>query len=536
MNWEQDKYDVLVIGGGITGAGIALDASMRGLKVCLLEKNDFASGTSSRSTKLIHGGLRYLKQMEFKLVHDVGTERRIVYENARHLVRPEKMILPIIQKGSLSKTLTAIALWTYDWLGGVHKEERKKMLNKQETIQTEPTLKKHDLLSGALYYEYRTDDARLCISVIKSALEEGAACKNYHQVNEFIYDAQGKAIGATVEDLLHNKTYKVYASSIVNATGPWVDELRNIDRSLHGKRLQLTKGVHLVVPYELLPIKQSVYFDTDDKRMIFCIPRQFITYIGTTDTMYVENKNNPICTKEDVNYLLRQVNNRFENIQITLKDVKSSWAGLRPLIYEEGKSASELSRKDEIFISTSGLLSIAGGKLTGYRLMAEHVVDNIQKQLNYKKTACNTRNKRLAGAGFESEDALLLFIETKKGECKQLQIPQTIIENWVYRYGTYTNAIVEIAFDRYQLGLKPDMLAYTSELIYTIHNEHVHTISDFLIRRNGMLYFESEKLNLELINELQKVIEKHVELNTETHQKNYQQFVKALSEARLEGL
>jgi glycerol-3-phosphate dehydrogenase len=346
-----ESFDLLIIGGGITGAGIALDATQRGLKVCLIEKKDYAYGTSSRSTKLIHGGLRYLKQMEFKLVHEVGTERSIVYHNALNLVRPEKMILPIIKEGSLSKMLTSMALWVYDFLGGVQKDERKKMLTKEEVLAIEPRLKKEDLLSGGLYYEYRTDDARLCMSNILTAIYLGAQCYNYTEALSFLYDDDKKIIGVEAQNVLDQSTYKIKAKVVVNAAGPWVDEIRKKDQYLKGKKLQLTKGVHLVVPYDKLPIKHSLYFDTDDKRMIFCIPRQNITYIGTTDTIYNESIDNPTTSLKDVNYLLKQVNNRFENLYIKKEDIISSWSGLRPLIYEEGKSASELSRKDEIFES-----------------------------------------------------------------------------------------------------------------------------------------------------------------------------------------
>ena len=217
---ESTTFDLLIIGGGITGAGIALDATQRGLKVCLIEKEDYASGTSSRSTKLIHGGLRYLKQMEFKLVHDIGTERRIVYENARNLVRPEKMILPIIKKGSLSKTLTAIALCTYDFLGGVKKEEHKKMLSKEKVLEIEPALKKEDLLSGALYYEYRTDDARLCIANIISAVSRGASCFNHTEAIDFIYDDSKQIKGAIVKNNSTQQQKTIHAKVVVNACGP----------------------------------------------------------------------------------------------------------------------------------------------------------------------------------------------------------------------------------------------------------------------------------------------------------------------------
>lgn len=520
-----ESFDLLIIGGGITGAGIALDATQRGLKVCLIEKKDYAFGTSSRSTKLIHGGLRYLKQMEFKIVHEVGTERSIVYHNALNLVRPEKMILPIVKEGSLSKMLTSIALWVYDFLGGVQKDERKKMLNKQEVLAIEPSLKKDDLLSGGLYYEYRTDDARLCMSNILTAIQLGAQCYNYKEAISFLYDDHKKIIGVEAQNNLDQSIHKIEAKVVVNAAGPWVDELRKKDHSLKGKKLQLTKGVHLVVPYHKLPIKHSLYFDTDDKRMIFCIPRQNITYIGTTDTIYNESIDNPTTSLKDVNYLLKQVNNRFENLLLMKEDIISSWSGLRPLIYEEGKSASELSRKDEIFESESGLISMAGGKLTGYRLMAEHLVNKVMSKLELSPKACATRHTVLLGSEFKDENELNNYIEQQWGASKQITIPTDIITNWVYKYGRQTEVIVEKAYDIYRTYQPQEYVAYAAELLYTIEFEQVASLSDFLVRRSGMLYFEREKIDMNFIQAMQKIIQEKVLLSKEMHQKNLDCFI-----------
>ena len=274
---SADHFDLLVIGGGITGCGIALDAALRGMKVALVEKSDFASGTSSRSTKLIHGGLRYLKQLEFKLVRDVGSERAIVFRNARHIVIPEKMLLPIIKNGSLGKGPTSLALWVYDYLAGVRKDEMRKMLSKEETLREEPLLNKEKVTAGGVYYEYRTDDSRLVIELAKSAVSHGALCLNYAAVNELIYDDSKMACGVKVKDALTGETFDIQDTKIVNAEGPFVDLIRKTDQSLYGKRLQLTKGVHIVFPYEKLPLQRAAYFDVSDGRMIFAIPRDGIT-------------------------------------------------------------------------------------------------------------------------------------------------------------------------------------------------------------------------------------------------------------------
>ena len=375
------EFDVLVVGGGITGAGIALDAVTRGMSVALVEMQDFAAGTSSRSTKLVHGGLRYLKQFEVKTVAEIGKEREIVYENAVHVTEPEWMLLPFHKKGTFGPFTTSAGLKMYDFLAGVKKEERRQMLSAEETLRKEPLVKSKDLIGAGYYVEYRTDDARLTIEVIKKAIEKGAVCLNYTKVKSFIYNDENKIIGAEVLDLVTNKRIVIHAKKIVNATGPWVDSVRALDSIENNKRLKLTKGIHIVMDQKHFPLRQAIYFDTPDKRMVFAIPRDGKTYIGTTDTFFEEDIQNPIANQEDVDYLIGAIHYMFPNVTISSEDVESTWAGVRPLIYEDGKNPSEISRKDEVWQSLAGLFTIAGGKLTGYRKMAESIVNTIAKQL-----------------------------------------------------------------------------------------------------------------------------------------------------------
>ncbi|MEM6725751.1 MAG: glycerol-3-phosphate dehydrogenase/oxidase, partial [Bacteroidota bacterium] len=272
---QKETFDILVIGGGITGAGIALDAAARGLRTALVEKEDFAWGTSSRSTKLVHGGLRYLKQLEIALVREVGLERAIVHQNAQHIVLPERMLLPIVEGGTLGKYSSSIGLKVYDWLAGVDRTEQRKMLSKKETLKAEPLLKEEGLKGGGIYYEYRTDDARLTIEVLKTAAEYGALPLNHAKAKGLLYDEQGQVHGAQIHDEIGTTEFEIQAKIVINAAGPWVDELRQLDKEgVSGKRLHLTKGIHLVVAKEKLPIQQAVYFDVEeDNRMIFAVPR-----------------------------------------------------------------------------------------------------------------------------------------------------------------------------------------------------------------------------------------------------------------------
>ncbi|WP_339726280.1 glycerol-3-phosphate dehydrogenase/oxidase [Maribacter stanieri] len=495
-NLKSEDFDLVVIGGGITGGGIALDAASRGLKVALLEKGDFASGTSSKSTKLIHGGLRYLKQFDFWLVKEVGSERAIVHKLAPHLVLPEKMLLPLIENGSYGKWLTSIGLKVYDILAQVSGDDKRKMIEKKEAMKLEPLLPKK-ILNGAGYYaEYRTDDARLTIENIKTSLLFGAQALNYAKVNAFIYENE-KVAGVKATDEVTGQEFTIKSKYVISAAGPWVDDLRSLNNSKKGKQLHLTKGVHLVFPYEKLPVKQSVYFDIPDGRMMFAIPRGKITYVGTTDTNYNDNKDKVTTNIADAIYLISAVNNMFPDINLELDDIVSSWAGLRPLIHEEGKSASELSRKDEIFVSDTGLISIAGGKLTGYRKMAERVVDRIAKKMevdhDIELKDCYTEKIFLSGNNnFKKFKHVKKYIDQVYSEIKEEGFTKHDAWFLVTNYGKQTSKILEtyatlVDEDKYVRLAK-------AELAFGIDYEMVQNPMDFFIRRTGRLYFDIESI------------------------------------------
>ncbi len=510
--FQKKELDLLIIGGGITGAGIALDAVSRGMKVGLLEKNDFASGTSSKSTKLIHGGLRYLKQLDFMLVREVGTERAIIHGLAPHLVVPDKMLLPIIEDGTYGSWLTSIGLKIYDVLASVEGDDKRKMLNKKEALEKEPLLPPK-ILEGAGYYaEYRTDDARLTTEVLKTAYEKGARILNYCEVSEFLYE-DGTVKGVKAHDHLSDSDFEIRSSYVINATGPWVDQVRhNLNNDdLLGKRLLPTKGVHLVFPYEKFPLKQSVYFDVSDGRMIFGIPRGKITYVGTTDTKYNDDLDKVETDKADATYLINAVNLMFPDIELKLEDVESSWAGLRPLIFEEGKTAGELSRKDEVFESENGLISIAGGKLTGYRKMAERVVDLVAKRfeadekLEFRKV--QTENITLTREPFANYKAVQRYIDQVfsilEPEGFDRQDATTLVHNFGHD--------AELILDRYtELPEEDkDIRLAQAELWYCVNYEMAAMALDFFERRTGKMYFEVpaiEKLKHPIIDEMANML------------------------------
>lgn len=490
---NEYTFDLLVIGGGITGAGIALDAVTRGLSVALVEMQDFAAGTSSRSTKLVHGGLRYLKQLEVKIVAETGREREIVYHNALHVTEPEWMLLPLYKGGTFGKYSTSAGLFAYDFLAGVHKNERREMLSREEALEKEPLLNREGLQGGGHYVEYRTDDARLTIEALKKAAEKGALCLNYMKAEGFLYD-NGQIIGATVNDLLTGETIEIHAQKVVNATGPWVDDVRGHDEIANGKSLTLTKGVHIVIDRSIFPLRQAVYFDAPDGRMIFAIPRGQKAYIGTTDTFFEEDRLNPSATEEDIVYLLQAVQHIFPNTNVRRRHVESTWAGIRPLIYEDGKDPSEISRKDEIWESKAGLLTIAGGKLTGYRKMAETIVDRVVKEIADQSFGPSvTKHLPLSGGDFESVEKFTSFIQSKMHEATLYGLTKDEGKRLASFYGTNVDAVFTFA---HALGQTTGDLPIVmrAEILYAIHHEMAMTPSDYFIRRKGNLYFAIDEV------------------------------------------
>ncbi|MEN1967288.1 glycerol-3-phosphate dehydrogenase/oxidase [Lentibacillus sp. N15] len=489
------QLDVLVIGGGITGSGIALDAVTRGLSTGVIEMQDFAAGTSSRSTKLVHGGLRYLAQFEVKMVAEVGKERAIVYENGPHVTTPEWMMLPFHKGGTFGPLTTNIGLRVYDFLAGVKKGERRKMLNPDQALKKEPLIKQDELKGAGYYVEYKTDDARLTIEVIKKAVQKGAHAINYAKATEFIYDDSGKVTGVRVQDQLTGDMHEIFAKKVVNACGPWVDDLRELDGSKKGKTLHLTKGVHLVFSKQRFPLQQAIYFDAPDGRMIFAIPRDNKTYVGTTDTSYDGNIAHPTITEADRDYLIDAINDMFPTMDMKATDVESSWAGLRPLIAENGKNPDEISRKDEIFVSDSGLISMAGGKLTGYRKMAEEAVNTVVKQLKAEEgilySSSQTHDLPISGGEVGGSKGFQRFKERKVEEAQALGMDEETALMLVKKYGANIDTIFEI-YQAKQAEAKEEAIdpIVFAQLIYALEYELTYKPVDFFIRRTGGLFFE----------------------------------------------
>jgi len=395
---EADVFDLVVIGGGITGAGVARDAALRGLTVALIEARDFASGTSSRSSKMIHGGLRYLAQGDTGLVKEAASERQTLRRIAPHLTRISPFIVPAPNLASVAKLRAG--LWLFEKLGNAPASEHHQMWSKAELAEREPVLDSSDFHSAAVYPEFLTDDARLTLANVRGAVGEGAVAINYAEAVQVV----GSPIDTVVirSDLPgESLEARVRARVVVNAAGPWVDAVRALEETGAPPRLTLTKGVHVVLPHTRVPINHTIILRGADKRGLFAVPRDGFTYLGTTDTFYPGADTWPDITSEDVRYLFDGAQRSLKIAPLTLNDIVAVWSGVRPLVAQAGKSPSEISRRDEVWTGPSGMITIAGGKLSAYRAMAERIVDTVVDRLGKPARPVSTGEVFLPGGDFD---------------------------------------------------------------------------------------------------------------------------------------
>ena len=402
---EDAPFDVLVIGAGITGCGVARDAAMRGLRVALVDAADIGAGTSSRSSKLIHGGVRYLAQGQMNIVREAATERKTLRRIAPHLAQTTQLIVPGRSRAELLKFKAGLI--GYERLGEVDASERHELWDVDRLRAEEPLLRTQSVRGAIVYPEYVTDDARLTLANARSAAAAGAVIATYAPVTK-IATENGHAIGATVGSALHGERHgaDIRARVIVNAAGPWLDAVRTLEAEDTAPLLQLTKGIHVTLRRERLPVRHTVIIVTADKRSIFAVPRDEFVYFGTTDTFYPDADYWPEITRDDVNYLLRCGGSAFNGDAISDSDIVSMWAGVRPLLAQTGKSPSEISRRHEIIEGPHGVMSIAGGKLTSYRSMAERIVDKCEERLGQAHVPCATAENPLPGGDLEDVSGL----------------------------------------------------------------------------------------------------------------------------------
>lgn len=566
---QERDLDLLIIGGGITGAGVALQAAASGLDTGLIEMQDFAEGTSSRSTKLVHGGLRYLKQFDVEVVSDTVSERAVVQQIAPHIPKPDPMLLPVYDEpgSTFSMFRLKVAMDLYDLLAGVsNTPAANKVLTKEEVLKREPDLKQEGLLGGGVYLDFRNNDARLVIENIKRANRDGALIASHVKAEDFLLDDKGQIIGVKARDLLTDQEIIIKAKLVINTTGPWSDEIRQFSHKgqpIH--QMRPTKGVHLVVDRQKLPVSQPVYVDTglNDGRMVFVLPREEKTYFGTTDTDYTGDLEHPQVTQEDVDYLLGVVNNRFPNANVTIDDIESSWAGLRPLLsgnsasdynggnsgkvsddsfdhlvdtvkayinHEDSREAVEKAIK-QVETSTSekeldpsavsrgssferdenGLFTLAGGKITDYRKMAEGalkvIIQVLKEDFGKSFKLINSTTYPVSGgeinpANVDSEIEAYAQLGTLSG---------LSMDDARYLANLYgSNAPKVFALTRQLTAAEGLNLAETLSLHYAMDYEMALKPTDYFLRRTNHLLFMRDSLDAlidPVINEMAKHFE-----------------------------
>jgi glycerol-3-phosphate dehydrogenase len=473
-------WDLLILGGGITGAGVALDAALRGFRVALIDKGDFASGTSSASSKLVHGGLRYLEHGEFRLVYEALHERGRLLRNAPHLVHPLRFVLPFYRESRMPAWKGRAGLFLYDLLAGGENIARSRRIDVARLCCEFPTLRSSDLLSAATYYDAQMDDARVCIDVLKSAANEGACLANYVEAVAF------EAGGVRVVDRVGGGEFIIRTRQILNATGPWVDHVCRLAGDTSGPYLKPTKGVHLVAPDHGLSAAFLLLHPADG-RVFFVIPWLSKTVIGTTDTLDTAGPDAVAVTPDDVAYLL-EGHNYYFSPPLNEAQILGSFAGLRPLIQSKAGQTASMTRDFRVFTSPSGMLSVAGGKYTTYRHMAEVITDEIARRLGNQRL-CRTRDYRLDGAPVRP---WLEFQNSVTASLHKIhEFDERIARHLVNRYGRRAFDVAEYAVRDPELAKpiipgEPDIRA---ELAFQRDHEMAIFAEDSLYRRTRLGLF-----------------------------------------------
>ena len=479
----DERFDVLVVGGGITGAGVALDAASRGLRTALVDRRDLASGTSSKSSKLVHGGLRYLQQREFRLVYEALHERQRLRKTAPHLVHLLPFLMPMFGKGGLvhPKLVKALssALWMYDLTGGARIGKLHDRISADEVLAHMPTLRRDRVVGGFIYYDAATDDARLTLAVARTAADHGAAIANWCEVVA-LTKADGTVTGATVQPAEGGEPIDVRATVVVNATGVWSDDIRALDEGTHPDAIRPAKGVHVTVPWDKVRNDIAAVVPVPkDRRSVFVVPSpdRTHTYVGTTDTDYDGPIDDPMCTAEDVTYLLDAMNASLSE-PLTPDDVVGTWAGIRPLVKSATRArTADLSRRHSVSRSASGVISVTGGKLTTYRKMAADATDAVMKALGRTGRSHTVRLKLHGADGY---DDLLA-----PGAAERLGVDGAVLRHLAGRHGGDARTLVAMIAADADLGrpLVDGLPHLRAEAVYAARYELARTLDDVLARR-----------------------------------------------------
>jgi len=481
--------DVLIIGGGITGVGIARDAALRGWRVALVEKHDFAFGTSSRSSKIVHGGVRYLEYGHFLLVRESARERRVVQAIAPHLVHRLDFLYPVFEPDSLMKIRAGLAV--FDWLASAEGGDKHETLDPDQVREHVPGLR--DPLRGAvLYPEYITDDARLTLENALSATEHGALVANHAGAESLFRDSRGRVCGARVRDELDGAVYEVQARVVVNAGGPWAQRILE-ESGLHApKPLRPSKGIHILLPAARLPIRGATFLKATNGRRGLAMRRLDHVYVGTTDEEYHGPLEAPRATRAEVLDVLAMAQDSFPDAGLGLDDVLATWAGVRPLIAEEGKSTRDTSREDEVWSEPPGLVTVAGGKLTTYRRMAGRVIEALEAEIGPPPDPTDrTAETPLPGAPAGDVGR---FVSERARRLAEAGVPKAAIDRLCWLYGRQLDDLLDLG-DADPAWLRPlggSVPAVRGEVRLAVEREMAHTLVDFMDRRSALLLFSPD--------------------------------------------
>jgi glycerol-3-phosphate dehydrogenase len=487
-------WDVLVIGGGVVGAGIARDAAMRGLSVALVERGDLGAGTSSRSSRLIHGGLRYLEHGEIRLVFEALHERATLLRIAPHLVHPLAFIFPVYRGDRVPLWMLLAGLWCYDLLAGTRNVRWHRSLGKRAVLRAEPMLRERGLVGGARYWDCQADDARLTLATARSARQHGAAIATYAEVTELIR-TDGRTAGAVVRDRLTGATARLQAAAVVNATGPWADELRRMEDPGITPILRLTRGSHVLVPRARLGHTEAITLTSAvDGRVMFVLPWGAWSYIGTTDTDFDGGADDVRATADDVTYLLRSANAAFPHAHLVPEDVVATWSAVRPLVQDpDATTTASVSREHTILTGNGGMLTIVGGKLTTYRRMAAQMVDHVARTLRRVQGRVPPPRARTDLEPLPGGEAAELG--PFHAAATELGLRAETAAHLVERYGSETQAILNlVAQDRALLApLHPGHPAIIAQVVHGVRRELARTVEDVLVRRIHLRYETADR-------------------------------------------
>ncbi len=485
---ERDGVDLLVVGGGITGAGVLRDAASRGLRALLVERGDFAEGTSSRSSKLIHGGLRYLAEAQLAMTREACRERDLLMRLNPHLVRPIPFLFPAYAGGRYSRGLVRTALTTYAAMANFRRSARFRMLGPDAVAETARDLRREGLRGAGLYCDGQADDARLVLETLRSARRLGAAAANHAEATEFLRGADGRLCGVRVADRLGGRSYAVRSHVVVNATGAAVERVRGLDRPVARPELRPAKGVHLVVPRGRVHASCAVTFEAADRRQLFWVPWDDVAFIGTTDS-FSDEIDEPVVTIEEVHYLLEAANEAFPRAGLTTNDILSVWAGVRPLVAspEETTPSSSVSRDHSIGVDSSGLISVAGGKLTTHRATGEAVVRKALRLLprERRRAAGPSRTARLP---LREDD--FDFGEEVAELARRHPLPAAALDHLLRTHGADAGAILDEAPAAERTLIGTSRYTY-AEIRWGMQREAAASLCDLLERRMRLAIFAS---------------------------------------------